>query len=118
MQKENSPFLEPWWTDWQNEIVLDTSRVWEVKVFKKSAGYQFPANGGGTLVGKISDQNEIPPNVEVTEGIWDHEHCGLCWTTISEQENDQHKGYTDGKDWVCAECYDKYILPHRTNSHT
>jgi hypothetical protein len=45
---------------------------------------------------------------------WDHEHCELCWATISEYLVHQQEGYTDGKEWLCIECHDKYITPVRS----
>ena len=43
----------------------------------------------------------------------DHEHCELCFETISDKEGYQHEGYTDGKEWLCIDCYNKYIAPLR-----
>ena len=34
-----------------------------------------------------------------------------CWRTISSQTDDDQSGYTDGKDWLCKPCYDKFIVP-------
>jgi hypothetical protein len=39
----------------------------------------------------------------------DHDHCFLCWKVICECEDNDHEAYTNGRDSVCFECYDKYI---------
>jgi hypothetical protein len=109
MSEEKLPIIEDWWMDWQKAIVLDTSRKWILKTFKNSAGYSMPSPDGSTLVGKVSETAIIPTDSNITEGLWDHEHCRLCWETISEYEGQQHEGYTDGKDWICIHCYQKYF---------
>ena len=47
----------------------------------------------------------------MVRGGWDHEHCALCWVTISVNPEDQHEGYTDGKDWICVACFQQYVAP-------
>ena len=43
---------------------------------------------------------------------WEHEHCMLCMTTISQISGTQSEGYTDGYNWLCVACYETYIA-HR-----
>ncbi|MHC4500872.1 MAG: putative signal transducing protein [Planctomycetota bacterium] len=40
----------------------------------------------------------------------EYEECGLCWQTISAVEAEHNFGYTDGTEWLCERCYDKYII--------
>jgi hypothetical protein len=63
------------------------------------------------------DQLDLVKNENITwrrerfepgDGV-EYEQCGLCWQTISAVEAEHNFGYTDGTDWVCAPCYDKYI---------
>ncbi|MBK8186030.1 MAG: hypothetical protein IPK77_01525 [Cellvibrio sp.] len=39
---------------------------------------------------------------------WDHDHCEICWATISEIENAVHY-CSEGKHPICKECYDKHV---------
>jgi hypothetical protein len=39
----------------------------------------------------------------------DHDHCELCWKTISDYIEYDHEAYTDGHNSICIECYDKYV---------
>jgi hypothetical protein len=64
----------------------------------------------GTIVRKKLEGEEIPPGGFVVPGGWDHEHCRLCWERISDIEAGKNFGYTDGKDWLCESCYEKYIV--------
>jgi hypothetical protein len=104
--------LEDWWMDDQKELVEDNSRNWSKKTFKMVPGFWIQKDGYKVL-GKVSDHEELPPDTILDNTAWDHEHCDLCHETISEHESYQHEGYTDGKDWICIECFDKYIAPRR-----
>jgi len=46
----------------------------------------------------------------VSNSPGDHDHCFLCWKTISENEGNDHEGYRSGNDSLCVNCYDKYIV--------
>lgn len=42
----------------------------------------------------------------------DHDHCAICWATISTQEKSEHFAarYPEGRrDRVCAPCYHNYV---------
>ncbi|MCP3929739.1 MAG: hypothetical protein GY705_11630 [Bacteroidetes bacterium] len=45
-----------------------------------------------------------------TEGNWDHEHCAICWSTISENENQEYF-IGNNKHPICIECYRNHIQP-------
>jgi hypothetical protein len=108
MNEKKVRATEEWWTEDQKAIVEDVSFVWIRKTFEKSAGFWTPINGG-RLLSKLSKDEEIPEGAVVDNTAWDHEHCELCWQTISEFPTHQQEGYTDGKNWLCLECYSKYI---------
>ena len=39
-----------------------------------------------------------------------HDHCAICWATLSERENQKHmRG--DGEVAVCLSCFESYIKP-------
>lgn len=48
--------------------------------------------------------------------LGEHEHCKFCWHKFMKNPNGQkdcsNQGYcsTDGKYWVCEECYDDFKL--------
>jgi hypothetical protein len=89
------PFLDGYWGE-RSHLVYDTSRDWQRVQFVPydSAFYH---NDG---------------RAEVIEGGWDHEHCAICWQTISPSEPDNEYGYRDQDDtWVCQTCYEQYVVP-------
>jgi len=64
------------------------------------------------LIGRRLAAGEVPGTAEeVVSGGWEHEHCELCWATISPHDGHQPTGYTDGKEWLCISCFGKYIAP-------
>ena len=107
MHENNSPG-EEWWTDDQKALVEDVSSVWTRKKFEKVPGIWINMDGG-RILRKLSKDEEMPSDAIVDDTARDHEHCALCWQTISEYPSDQPEGYTDGDNWLCLECYHKYI---------
>lgn len=108
MNENKNRKTEEWMTPWQKEIIENESVLWEKKPFKKTDGYWVEYNGG-KMLGKVSDNPELPGDAIIEKDAWNHEHCSLCWETISEEPNYEHEGFTNGKDWVCEKCYKEYI---------
>jgi hypothetical protein len=47
---------------------------------------------------------------DLVRGGWSHDHCEICWWDLFETTDEDHSiGYTDGRDWICAECYSQFI---------
>ncbi|MGA3105263.1 MAG: Clp protease N-terminal domain-containing protein [Terriglobales bacterium] len=48
---------------------------------------------------------------ELRRNGWKSDQCFVCeWTLFeSEERPDRDIGYTNGRDWVCAECYEKFL---------
>jgi hypothetical protein len=94
-----------WWEPDQLDLVKNESIAWQREGFTPSDAVK---DSKGALrkyeEGKVADKEEI-----ITGG-WEHEHCRLCWQTISAHEGQDNFGYTDGTDWLCEACYGKYIV--------
>lgn len=106
---ENKPHPpEDWWREDQKALVADVSAIWVRQTFRNTPGV-WTSIDGGRLLSKLSKDEQIPEGAILDNSAWDHEHCELCMETISEYPGYQHEGYTDGKNWLCEECYNKYI---------
>jgi len=112
MNDQKSYTVEEWWTHSQVELVKDSSRTWQKKRFAVVPGFWTLVNGMKVL-GKLSQEKHLPEGAVPDNTAWEHEHCELCWIKISENENDQREGYTDEEEWVCIQCYARYIAPIR-----
>jgi hypothetical protein len=108
MNENKRRIIEEWWTDDQKALVEDASALWVRTRFEKVPGYWVPINGGKMLT-KVSKDEKIPERAVVENTTWDHENCELCRQTISEYHTHQQEGYTDGKSWLCVDCYNNYI---------
>jgi hypothetical protein len=97
------------WTPEQLELAQDDTRQWRKELFANKEMITFKVKDGGTIGRKIKEGEDTKGGV-VIPGGWDHEHCELCHETISAAEGHPHYGFTDGKEWVCEVCYEKYIL--------
>jgi hypothetical protein len=45
---------------------------------------------------------------ELIKGGWKKDHCTVCCWELFESQDDHGTGYTNGRDWLCLECYDKF----------
>jgi len=47
----------------------------------------------------------------IEESHWEHEHCTLCWRTISEDPSiGEEFGYVNKHDqWLCETCYKDFF---------
>jgi hypothetical protein len=50
----------------------------------------------------------------------DHAHCAICWWTIGVSDDDDvGLAYTTGRiQWLCRECFGKFIQPGLTSRST
>lgn len=62
-------------------------------------------------------QQYDPAHYELVRGGWSHDHCEICWWTLSEGGDEEHSvGFTDGRRWICSECHYQFIeVTHDTN---
>jgi hypothetical protein len=61
--------------------------------------------------GKISLDASLAPDTgrfELLKGGWKKDHCAICRWELHESEDDHGTGYTNGREWICSECYDKF----------
>ena len=108
---------EDWWDEGQIKIVEDRSRVWTKRRFTSTAGFWI-IQKGYRILRKMSQHDQLPPGAIIDHTAWDHEHCILCMSKISEIVDDHNEGFTDGKEWICPDCYEKHILPREMNNST
>jgi hypothetical protein len=47
-------------------------------------------------------------NFEVTKQGWKKDHCFVCRWELFESSDEHGTGYTNGHDWLCMECYDRF----------
>lgn len=47
---------------------------------------------------------------ELVKGGWTEDHCAICWWKL-DGSSDHHEGYTNGQDWLCTECHDRFVNP-------
>ena len=99
---------EAWWTMRQRTLVDDRSRQWREQVFRPSAAVEREVESR-----RITGKAEAVPSADdsIIAGGWDHDHCALCWVKISAHPGDEPSGFTDGNDWVCRDCFSRYLEP-------
>ncbi|MFL5740225.1 MAG: hypothetical protein ACJ75B_08405 [Flavisolibacter sp.] len=89
---------------------------WIYKVWKPTPALIGKSGGSSTqYVGQQFDSKYF----DLVEDGWKHDHCEICFTTISNKESyGDTDGYeNDNGDWICKECYNLFIIPadiHKT----
>ena len=63
--------------------------------------------------GQISFDLSVAENNEafdIAEKAWKYDRCVIChWKLEQSPEGEHSTGYTNGRDWVCVECYEKFL---------
>jgi Clp amino terminal domain, pathogenicity island component len=51
-----------------------------------------------------------PANFNLVKGGWKKDHCFVCrWELFESSEDAEHgTGYTNGHDWLCSECFERF----------
>lgn len=52
------------------------------------------------------------------KGGWKEEACEIChWKLKESNDPELGTGYTNGRHWLCCECYEKFVAPGAENPH-
>jgi hypothetical protein len=53
---------------------------------------------------------ENSANFELIKNGWKKDHCAICrWELFESKDDPSHgTGYTNGRDWLCTECHEKF----------
>lgn len=89
-------------------LVLDRQRCWTQRIFEPVDAVTFKRSDD-TIIEKIANPN-LSEGGTVIKGGWDHEHCDICWGTISPQ-TDPVAMFSDPDHWICQKCYENFVLP-------
>ncbi len=48
---------------------------------------------------------------DLKKGGWNKDRCAICrWELFESEDQPEHSaGYTNGREWVCTECYEKFL---------
>jgi hypothetical protein len=65
----------------------------------------------GTLY-LYSGQAYDPEQFELRKGGWSEDHCAICWWKLFQSDSlEQGVGYSNGQDWLCSECWERFVNP-------
>jgi hypothetical protein len=56
------------------------------------------------------DLASMSSEFELVKDGWKQDHCVICeWELFECSDPERGTGYTNGRDWLCSECYDKFV---------
>lgn len=97
------------WADLIEAIEFCRTLVWKRATWKPRDALVHKRGGATSL---YLGQHFDPAKIDLVNGGWNHDHCEICWWTLCETENtEEGVGYTDGRCWLCKECYSQFIEP-------
>ncbi len=102
------------WRDIADEVVACRAREWHQQAWSRRPALVHHTGGAVSLyVGQSFD----PAKITLVPDGWSHDHCQICWWTLAESSDPvEGTGYTDGRSWICSECYDTFIREPRQNT--
>ena len=83
--------------------------VWTYKVWTPTPALIDKSGDSRQYVGQSFD----PRYFDLVQDGWTHDHCEICYATISDIEDDGDKdGFNaESDDWICKDCYNLFIKP-------
>ena len=52
------------------------------------------------------------PEFDLLRSGWKQTECRICtWSFAESEDAELGTGYTNGRDWICTECYERFLMP-------
>jgi ferredoxin len=104
--------------DWDIPYILDMLE--DIKGDEMVAAKWVPRDALVRLDGSratiYTGQEFNPDQYRIERNFWDHDHCQVCnWTLCASSDPEHFDGYTDGYFWMCAECYQRFVVKKELN---
>jgi hypothetical protein len=99
-----------WDADYVVEVAEDCLRFfWEKQRFVAQDIAVHRGDGRITLNAGLADNSE---GFDLVKGGWTTALCRICEWELRESEDPlRGLGYSNGRDWLCSECYEKFVAP-------
>jgi Clp amino terminal domain, pathogenicity island component len=91
-------------------LARDSKRFfWEKKQFTAPDIVVRRGDGAVSFDLKLADDSD---NFELVKGGWQEITCRICrWQLADTGDPEPGAAYTNGRDWLCSECYEKFVSP-------
>jgi hypothetical protein len=91
----------------KKEVIVCRQYTWERKKWVSGPVLVHKKSG---RISQFHGQKYDPTTIDYIENGWTHDHCYICYWTLSDSEDETvGTGYTDGGDWLCTECYERFV---------
>ncbi len=98
----------PWkWADLADAVADCRGATWTKQRWQPRPALVHRSGGRTSLyVGQRYDSAKV----DLVPDGWTHDHCEVCWWELLETDEAAHGvGYTDGRAWLCSECYERFV---------
>jgi len=107
MVGQEAAVVDAWWEPYTLNLIENPESEWVLAEFQPTDAWETVYPSRGRIVSKPKSGDKMNPNQVVVHGGWDHEHCEVCHSRISTDEN-RHSYRNAGDFWICGDCYRKY----------
>jgi hypothetical protein len=86
------------------------SQDWQKQNWQPKPGLVRKRTGFLAVIKRYTGQDYDLNKFELTPGSWKYDNCIICsWRFKQGDDPETSVGYTNGRDWLCSECYERFI---------
>ena len=82
---------------------------WEKKEFRAPDIVLRRGDGAVSFDLRLADDRD---KFQLVKGGWQETTCRIChWQLVETEDPERGTGYSNGREWLCSECYEKLVSP-------
>jgi hypothetical protein len=95
------------------EAVRDCRRfLWQIRAFVAPDIVVRRTDGAISFDKHLAEHDA---DFRLVEGGWNEVACVICrWQLQEGDDPERNTGYTNGRDWLCIECHERFLKPGST----
>lgn len=87
------------------------SQNWQKQNWQPKPGLVRKRTGFLSIISRYTGQDYDLRKFELAPSSWTYDNCKICSWKICDSDDPQSSiAYTNGRDWLCSECYERFIL--------
>jgi len=86
------------------------SQDWQKQNWQPKPGLVRKKTGFLSIISRYTGQDYDLRKFELAPSSWTYDNCKICSWKICDSDNPETSvGYTNGREWLCTECYERFI---------
>ena len=94
----------------EDTIEYCRSQNWQKQNWQPKPGLVRKRTGFLSIISRYTGQDYDLRKFELAPSSWTYDNCKICSWKICDSDNPETSvGYTNGREWLCTECYERFI---------